>query len=126
MDTTMLLVARLPCRQAKPSAHIVLALDRIVAREAVYKEGAGQSRRQGGGGGRGRRVEGGAGGQAPAGRIPRALVPAQPCEDGARSPRRLARSGRGLRRPLGVRQFLGRPLQRPPQQQTDSLIAARN
>jgi hypothetical protein len=38
MDTTILLVAGLPCRQAKPSAHIIFALDRIVAREGMsYK-----------------------------------------------------------------------------------------
>src|SRR5262249_6298849 len=46
MDTTILLVAGLPCRQAKPSAHIVLALDRVVAGEAWYKEAAGQGGRQ--------------------------------------------------------------------------------
>jgi hypothetical protein len=46
MDTTILLVARLPCRQAKPSAHIIFALDRIVAGEAVYEEAAGRGGRQ--------------------------------------------------------------------------------
>jgi hypothetical protein len=35
-----LLVARLPCRQTKPSAHIIFALDRVVAGEAVHEEAA--------------------------------------------------------------------------------------
>jgi hypothetical protein len=45
MDTTILLVAGMPCREAKPSAHVVLALDRVVASEAVYEEAAGQGGR---------------------------------------------------------------------------------
>jgi hypothetical protein len=35
MDTTILLVARLPCRQAKPSAYIISAFNRIVTRERM-------------------------------------------------------------------------------------------
>ena len=46
MDPTILLVAGLPCRQAKPSAHIIFALDRVVAGEAVHEEAAGHGGRQ--------------------------------------------------------------------------------
>jgi hypothetical protein len=46
MDTTTLLVAGLPCRQAKPSAHIIFASDRIVAGKAMHEEAAGQGGRQ--------------------------------------------------------------------------------
>src|SRR5262249_61352551 len=45
-DTTILLAARLPRRQAKPRAHIIFALDRVVAGEAVHEEAARRGGRQ--------------------------------------------------------------------------------